>query len=138
VELLVLLTVQYKGLQVCDDAALDLKDLRADKEARDLVAKEQKEAKARLLLLDGLVQKADGDLDRARQTFEKVVKSHQGTRAAKDAAKAIAGERCAGAAPTRGQRRAPRSLASVALAAGHSFSPQQVAPWRRRIQRAAR
>lgn len=90
VELLVLLTLQYKGLDVHGQASDDLKELRREKDLRDLVASEQREAKARLDLLDAYVEQADGDAEGARRAFEKIAKAHEGTRAAKEAAKEIA------------------------------------------------
>jgi hypothetical protein len=90
VQLLATLAAEYKGLAVHAKAAADLAELRQDPELRELVRKEEREAKARLLLLDAARQRADGDEAKARKTLEKVVAAHAGTRAAEDAAKELA------------------------------------------------
>lgn len=90
VELLAMLVAEYKGLEVHAKAAADLKELRREPELKELVKKEEREAKARLLLLDAARQRADGDEAKARATLEKVAGSFPGTRAAEDAAKELA------------------------------------------------
>lgn len=89
VELLVLLTVEYKDLEVANEANVDLKEVKRNKELRDVVKREQREAKARLVYLDGAVYKAEGKEDRAKKNFEKVLKSFPDTRAAKDCKRAL-------------------------------------------------
>jgi hypothetical protein len=82
VELIVLLTVEYKGLDIHSEASTDLKELKAQKELRPLVQHETKEARARLLYLEGLTARLDGKPEKARKTFARVLKAHPGTRAA--------------------------------------------------------
>ena len=89
VELLVLLTVEYKNLDVVKEAKVDLKELKSDRAYRDLIKKEQREAKARLLYLDGVRDRAVGKKTKADRIFAKVAKNYDGTRAAKLARKEI-------------------------------------------------
>ena len=84
-ELLVRLSVEYKGLDVHEDVTADLRELQRDQEQRERIRKEQAEAKAWVAYLDALKQRIEGDETRARKSFGKVVKSDEGTRAAKAA-----------------------------------------------------
>jgi hypothetical protein len=84
VELLVMLTVEYKELEVAKDAAGDLRELNREKELRDLIKREQREAKARLASLDGKMHEVDGLEAKARRAFVKVVAAYPDTRAARD------------------------------------------------------
>ena len=88
VELLVLLSVQYKDLDVHDEAMTDLKELKKEKELRDLIKKEGREAKARQVYLDGMLYRIEGNPGKARKTFEKLLKSYPRSRAAADLQKA--------------------------------------------------
>jgi len=83
-ELLVMLTVEYKELEVAKDAAGDLRELKREKALRDLIQLEQREAKARLLYLDGKMHQVDGLEAKARRAFVKVVAAFPKTRAARD------------------------------------------------------
>ncbi len=85
VELLVMLTVEYKDLEVAGDAAGDLRELKRDKELKDLIKREQREAKARLLFLDGRMHEVDEDAAKARRAFVRVVAAFPKTRAAENA-----------------------------------------------------
>jgi hypothetical protein len=82
VELLVLLTVEFKDLDVSKDAESDLRALKKEKRFRKLIRAEQKEAKARLAYLDALEARVDGDEEEAQKLFKKVVKDHPKSRAA--------------------------------------------------------
>ena len=84
VELLVLLTTEYKGLEVHTEAMSDLREVRKDKELKGLVVEEQREAKARLVYLDALRYKSDGKQAQSDRAMEKLLKNHAGSRAAKD------------------------------------------------------
>jgi hypothetical protein len=84
VELLVMLTVEYKELEVAKDAAGDLRELKRQKELRELIKWEQREAKARLLYLDGRMHQVDGQEAKARRAFVRVVAAFPKTRAARD------------------------------------------------------
>ncbi|MHC4972143.1 MAG: hypothetical protein ACYTG3_07410 [Planctomycetota bacterium] len=84
IELLVMLTAEYKELEVARDAAGDLRELKRQKELRDLIKREQTEAKARLLYLDGKMHQVDGHEAKARRAFVRVVAAFPETRAAKD------------------------------------------------------
>lgn len=84
VELLCMLTAEYKELQVAKDADIDLRELKRSKELRDLVKQEQREAKARLLYLNGKMHQVDGLEAKARRAFVRVVAAFPKTRAAKD------------------------------------------------------
>lgn len=85
VELLVMLTAEYRDLDVAKDAAGDLRELKRDKELKDLIKREEREAKARLLYLDGRMHEVDGQAAKARRAFVRVVAAFPETRAAKDA-----------------------------------------------------
>ena len=87
IELLCMLVTEYKGLGVYEQANVDLRELRSIKEYRATIVKEQGEAKARLLYLDGLRYREEKQTNRARKAFESIVKKYAGTRAAKDAKK---------------------------------------------------
>jgi len=89
VELVVLLVTEYKGLAIHEEALGDLRELRADKDLRDRVRKEEAEAKARLLLLDATRQDSDGSRDKAKATLDKLIKASPGTRAAEEAKKLL-------------------------------------------------
>jgi len=84
VELLVLLSFEYKDLDVHGEAIADLKELKRDKRLRDLVKKEEREAKARAIYLDAMLQKAEGQAKKAQKTFDKLLKSYPRSRAAED------------------------------------------------------
>jgi hypothetical protein len=90
VELLALLAAEFKGLDVHADAADDLKEAKRDKELGDVVRREEREAKARVAYLDGVLARIDGGEDKARAEFERVCKAYEGTRAAEAAAKELA------------------------------------------------
>jgi hypothetical protein len=92
IELLLLLATHYKDLEVGKEAAADLRELRRDPAQRERIEREEREAKARLLYLDGLLQRADGSADLAGKTFRTVVDGYGGTRASKLAAAALEGK----------------------------------------------
>ena len=93
IELLAFLAVEYKGMDVQKTALEDLKELEGEsKEMRALVKKEMNEAKARRLLLDGLLRKADGKIVKAESVYRRVMKQYPDTRAAKRAEKELSGE----------------------------------------------
>jgi hypothetical protein len=96
VELLVLLTVEFKDLDVSEDAESDLRALKKEKRFRKLIRAEKKEAKARLAYLDALEARVDGDEEEAQKLFRKVVKDHPKSRAAELAQKQIRPEKPAG------------------------------------------
>jgi hypothetical protein len=85
VELTVVVWSEYRGLSVQAEAAKDLKELRAQKPLAPLVAKEETEAKARLAYLDALLQRSEGDREKAQAAFRKVADTWPDTRAAKSA-----------------------------------------------------
>jgi hypothetical protein len=89
IELLVIIEQEYKGLSVQEEAKKDLQELRREKNHWTVVKREKKEQKARRLLLDGLLEAEDGDGKKAQAIFEKVVKAHPETRAAKSAKKRL-------------------------------------------------
>jgi hypothetical protein len=89
IELLVLLKAEYKDLEVHAEALADLKELRRDKAHREGIAREEREAKARLLYLDAFVLRADGKAGKAKQLLEKIVESYADTRVAKPARKEL-------------------------------------------------
>jgi hypothetical protein len=95
VELLLLLATQYKDLEVGKEAISDLRDLRRDPAQKERIEREEREARARLLYLDGLLQRADGNADQAEKTFRSVVETCGGTRAKKLAAAALEGKSAA-------------------------------------------
>lgn len=82
VELLVLLTVEFKDLDVSKDAKSDLRDLKKEKRFRERIRAEKKEAKARMAYLEALEARVDGHEDEAQKLFRKVVKDHPKSRAA--------------------------------------------------------
>jgi hypothetical protein len=92
VELLLLLATQYKDLEVGKEAAADLRELRRDPAQKERIEREEREAKARLLYLDGLLSRADGRADQAEKAFKGVVEGYEGTRACKLAAAALEGK----------------------------------------------
>jgi len=92
VELLVLLSVEFKALEVGREAKDDLRELRRDKEHRDRIRREEHEAKARLLYLDGMLQRAEGRAEQAEKTLRSVVETYEGTRAAKLAQEVLGDE----------------------------------------------
>jgi hypothetical protein len=92
IELLLLLATQYKDLEVGKEAISDLRELRREPAQKERIEREEKEARARLLYLDGLLQRADGNADQAAKTFRAVVEGYGGTRAGKLAAAALEGK----------------------------------------------
>jgi len=90
VELVMLVATQWKGLSVNAEALADLRDLRADPARKEAVVREEREAKARLLFLDGAVAVAEGNREKAMGVFLQVVERFPGTRAAEEATKRIA------------------------------------------------
>jgi len=84
-ELLVRLSVEYKGLDVHEDVTKDLRELQRDKEQRERIRAEQVEAKAWLAYLDALKLRVEGAGSRATKAFEKILTAQEGTRAAKAA-----------------------------------------------------
>jgi len=84
-QLLLLLDQDYKGLSVQEDAAADLKDLRADKSKRPMIKAEKTQQKARRLLLDARLLKREGQSRKARELLHRIVEKHPDTRAAEDA-----------------------------------------------------
>ncbi|MGH7163762.1 MAG: hypothetical protein ACREID_09780 [Planctomycetota bacterium] len=90
VELLALLSEEYRGLSVHAEASKELKELRADKEMLPLVEREAREAKARRAYLDAALDRAEGRAERARESLRKLVEAHPGTRAAEAAEKELA------------------------------------------------
>lgn len=89
IEMLCIVVSAYKGLEVQKEAAADLKELRRDKQYKDLVKREEREEKARQLLLGALTQQLDGRKKKATQLLEKVRKQYAGTRAAERAAEIL-------------------------------------------------
>ena len=89
IELLVMIVTEYKGLDVHAMARTDLQELRREKEYRQVIKREENEAKARVLYLDGLRYKHEKQEARALKTFEAILKKYAGTRAAKGARKQI-------------------------------------------------
>ena len=89
VELIVLLTVEYKYLEVHVDAMSDLKELRQEKENKERIKKEQREARARLAYLQGVLATVDGKPDKARKSYENILKKYADTRAVKLAKRAL-------------------------------------------------
>jgi hypothetical protein len=83
VELLMILAAEYKDLDVGKEAQGDLRELRRDPEQRERIRREERESKARLLYLDGVLQRADGHVEQAAKTFQSVVEGYSDTRAAK-------------------------------------------------------
>ena len=89
VEMLCIVVSAYKGLDAQERAAADLKELRRDKDLKEVVKREEREEKARQLLLSALAQRLDGDSKKATKTLEKVRKRYKGTRAAERAAELL-------------------------------------------------
>ncbi len=89
IELLVLVVTEYKGLDVYAFARADLRELRREQEYRPLIKREEHEAKARVLYLDGMRYQQEKKDARARKAFESILKKYPGTRAAKGASKQI-------------------------------------------------
>jgi len=92
VELLLVVATEYKDLDVGKEAMSDLRELRRDPGQKERVAREEREAKARLAYLDGLLQRADGRGDLAERAFRSVAEDYEGTRAAKLARAALEGK----------------------------------------------
>jgi len=86
VQLYTILMQEYREFEIYADARTDLKEISRDKEHKPLIAREQREAKARLALLDARREQLVGRKDKAQKAFRKIVKSYSGTRAAKQAA----------------------------------------------------
>ncbi|MHC4956218.1 MAG: hypothetical protein ACYTGZ_20435 [Planctomycetota bacterium] len=82
VEMLCVVAVAYKGLDAQAQAKADLKELRKNKAFKDLVKREEREEKARQLLLGALASKLAKKEKKAEKTLHKVMKSYSGTRAA--------------------------------------------------------
>jgi len=89
IELLVLIDRMFKGLEVHADARSDLKEARRNAELKDLVRKEEHEAKAHLALLDARRVRLDGDAKKTERAYRKVVDHYPGSRAAEEAAKEL-------------------------------------------------
>jgi hypothetical protein len=89
VELLCMLVVEYRGLSIYDAAKEELRELRRDPAFKELVRREEKEAKARRLYLDAVLHRARGDFKKAATVYRKVVERHAGTRAEKRAAREL-------------------------------------------------
>jgi hypothetical protein len=92
VELLVLVATEYKELEVGKEAQADLRELRRDAAHRERIQREEREAKARLLYLDGVLQGADGHAEQAEKTLRAVAEGYEGTRAAKLALGVLGGK----------------------------------------------
>lgn len=95
VELLFVLATEYKDLEVGKEALSDLRDLRRDPDQKERLQREERESKARLLYVDGLLQRADGRADLSEKTLHQVSESYEGTRAAKLALAALEGKSAA-------------------------------------------
>jgi len=87
VELLVLLESEYKGLDVYEQAKDDLKEVKRNKEFREIVRREEREAKARELWLDAQRANVDGKPDKAETLLGKLQEKYPDSRAAKLIAK---------------------------------------------------
>ncbi|MCZ6572097.1 MAG: hypothetical protein O7C98_02900 [Planctomycetota bacterium] len=85
VELLCMLALEYKGLSINAEAKAELKDLRRSREHKQLVRKEENEAKARRLYLDAALHRSNNKLKQAEAVLQKVLERYPGTRAAKQA-----------------------------------------------------
>ena len=92
VELLVFVAAEYKDLGVGKEAQADLRDLRREPEHKERLAHAERESKARLLYLDGILQRADGHAEQGGKTLLAVTETYSGTRAAKLAAAALEGK----------------------------------------------
>ena len=89
VELLVMVATEYKGLAVYAIARGDLQELRRDKSHRALIKREETEAKARVIYLDGLRYQHQKQEARALKMFQSILKNYPSTRAAKGAKKHV-------------------------------------------------
>jgi hypothetical protein len=85
VEMLCVVASAYRGVNAEREASDQLKELGKDKEFKDLIKQEEREEKARQVLLGGLALRIDGKEKSARKVFEKVRKSYAGTRADREA-----------------------------------------------------
>lgn len=85
VEMLCIVASSYKGVAAQKEASAELKELRKDKALKSLVKAEEREEKARQLLLSGLALQIDGKAKNAAKVFTKIGKSYPGTRAATEA-----------------------------------------------------
>lgn len=83
IELLVLLVHEFKDLEVAREAKDDLRELRRDPEHRERIEREEREAKARLLYLDAMLRRADGQAEQGEKGLRAVAEGFHGTRAAK-------------------------------------------------------
>lgn len=92
VELLLLVATEYKDLEVGKEAQADLRDLRRDPEHKERIAREEREAKAHLLYLDAMLQRADGHAEAAEKALRSIVETYSGTRASRLAAAALEGK----------------------------------------------
>lgn len=92
VELLVFVAAEYKDLDVGKEAQKDLRELRREPEHKERIQREERESKARLLYLDGMLQRADGHAEQGGKTLGAVTENYAGTRAAKLATAALAGK----------------------------------------------
>jgi len=95
VELLVVLSVEFKALEVGKEAKDDLRELRRDPEQRERIRREEHESKARLLYLDAMLQRVEGRPEQAERMLCSVVETYEGTRAAKLAGELLAEVRAA-------------------------------------------
>ena len=89
IEMLCIVASAYKGLDAQVQASADLKELRRDKQFKELVKREEREEKARQALLTALAQRLNGKDKKARKSLGKVRKSYAGTRAAERAAELL-------------------------------------------------
>lgn len=89
IELLMILVTEYKGLDVHDQARGDLRDLNKRSEYKPIIAKEKREAKARLMLLDAMKYRVDKRDAQAEAKLKKVVDAYPDTRAAEAAQKVL-------------------------------------------------
>jgi hypothetical protein len=108
IELLVLLALEFKELEVAREAKDDLRELERDPEHRERIRREEREAKARLLFLDGMLQRADGQAEQGAKTFQSVAEGYDGTRAAKLARAALDGKEPADVAEAEAAARKDR------------------------------
>jgi len=92
VELLALVASVYKDLDVGKEAQADLRELRREPGHKDRIAREERESKARLLYLDGILQRMDGHAEQAEKTLRSVAEGYDGSRAAKLATAALVGK----------------------------------------------
>ncbi len=109
VELLFFLAAEYKDLDVGKEAQKDLRELRREPEHKERIQREERESKARLVYLDGMLQRADGHEEQAGKTFLSVTENYAGTRASKLAEAALAGKDAADVADAEAKAKpAPR------------------------------